>query len=122
MKIRNAVLSNVVHYEGLCFQWLVLFDAKENMGYRYRVGSVQMASDWIEAEDIISIEDWSSDPTIIPDLPIGVGQGAVDALLERTTAAELVENPLPEWKPVDWFQSGLPENIPVEVIRKFTKM
>ena len=122
MDIRKAVLSNVVHFRGLCFQWLVLYDAQENMGYMHRVGNVQWASDWIESEDLISFEVWCADPMIIPDIPISVGQSAVDALLERTTAEELVENPLPEWKPVDWFQAGLPEHIEVHVVRKFTKM
>ncbi|MCY1556886.1 hypothetical protein D9M68_936840 [compost metagenome] len=81
-----------------------------------------MASDWIESEDIIRVEDWGAEPTIIPELPISVGQGAVDALLEHTAAEELVENPLPEWNPVEWFQAGMPEHIEVYVTRKFTKM
>jgi hypothetical protein len=122
MDIRNAVLSAVVHYRGLCFQWLVLYDADKNMGYMHRVGNVQMASDWIEAEEIISIEDWSVEPTIIPELPISDGKGSVDALLERTTAEELVQNPLPEWKPVEWCEAGLPEHIEVFVTRKFIEM
>lgn len=122
MDIRNAVLSSVVHYRGLCFQWLVLYDADKNMGYMHRVGNVQMASDWIESEEIISIEVWSVEPTIIPELPISDGKGAVDALLERTTAEELVQNPLPEWKPVEWFVAGLPEHIEVYVTRKFIEM
>jgi len=46
----------------------------------------------------------------------------VDALLERTTAEELVENPLPDWRLVNWFEADLPEHIHVNVVRKFTKM
>lgn len=119
MNIRHAVLSVVVPYKGQCFQWLVLFDAKHNMEYKYRVGSKEMASDWVESQGILSPEDREMFETIIPDLPTSDGQGAVDAQIERNTADELARKPLPGWKPIEWFRAGLPNHIEVHITRRF---
>jgi hypothetical protein len=123
MDIQSAILSEVVLYKGLCFQWLILWDAHGDAEYRYRIGVGDVASDWIGNEDnSVSVEDFADYMTILPDLPIGAGQSAVDALLERTSAEEFGRNPLPEWKPIDWFEAGLPDLIHVQITRQFTEM
>lgn len=123
MQIQSAVLSEVVLYKGLCFQWLILFEANGDAEYKYRVGVGEVAGDWIGAEkNNVTAEDINTCMTILPDLPISDGQSAVDALLERFSPQELARNPLPEWKPVEWFEAGLPDHIWLHVTRKFTEM
>lgn len=123
MEIQSAILSEVVRYRGLCFQWLILFDARGDAEYRYRVGVGELACEWIgDSDNSVSAEDFSSQMTILPDLPIGDGQSAVDALLDRASAEELARNPLPEWRPIEWFEAGLPDHIRVHVTRQFTEL
>jgi len=119
MDVQSAVLSAVVFYRGLCFQWLVLYDALGNIGYQCRIGAGEWASDWIDSGETVSAEAMATFMTIIPDLPIGMGTAAIDAQLLLTSASELLNNPLPEWRQVDWFDPGLPAGIPVEIVRKF---
>lgn len=123
MEIQSAVLSEVVQYRGLHFQWLILFDARGDAEYRYRIGLGDVACDWIgDASNSVSAEDFSMFMTILPDLPIGDGQSAVDAVLDHSSAEVLAKNPLPEWKPVDWFEAGLPGHVRVQVTRQFTEL
>lgn len=67
-------------------------------------------------------EDWAQFPTIIPDMPLSICGGEIDKLLEHTTVDRLKRNPLPGWKPVDWFEAGLPVQIQVSVSRRFTEL
>jgi len=123
MEIQSAVLSEVVLYKGLCFQWLILFNADGDAEYKYRVGVGEVAGDWVgDEKNSVAAEDLNTYMTILPDLPLGDGQNAVDALLEHFSPQELARNPLPEWKPVEWFEAGLPDHIRVHVTRKFTEM
>ena len=122
MDTKNAVLSEVVNYQGLRFQWLVLFDASDNAVCKTRIGVADVASDWSEIVGTVHAEDWAQFPTIFPDMPLSLCGGEIDKLLEHTTADRLKRNPLPGWKPVDWFAAGLPVQIPVNVSRRFTEL
>jgi hypothetical protein len=119
---KSAVLSEVVNYQGLRFQWLVLFDAANNAVCKTRMGVADVASDWSKNVETVHAEDWYQFPTIIPDMPLSICGGEIDKLLEHTTADRLKRNPLPGWKPVDWFEAGLPVQIPVSVSRRFTEL
>lgn len=81
-----------------------------------------VASDWSENVETVLAEDWYQFPTIFPDMPLSLCGGEIDKLLEHTTADRLKRNPLPGWKPVDWFAAGLPVQIPVNVSRRFTEL
>ena len=122
MDTKGAVLSEVMTYQGLRFQWLVLFDASDNAVCKTRIGVADVASDWNENVGTVRAEDWAQFPTIIPDMPLSICGGEIDKLLEHTTADRLKSNPLPGWKPVDWFAAGLPVQIPVNVSRRFTEL
>lgn len=122
MDTKSAVLSEVMTYQGLRFQWVVLFDAANNAVCKTRIGVADIASDWNENVGTVLAEDWDQFPTIIPDMPLSLCGGEIDKLLEHTTADRLRRNPLPGWKPVDWFEAGLPVQIPVNVSRRFTEL
>ena len=122
MDTKNAVLSEVITYQGLRFQWLVLFDAADNAVCKTRIGVADLASDWSEIIGTIDAEDWAQFPTIIPDMPLSKCGGEINKLLEDTTADHLESHPLPGWTPVDWFSAGLPVQIPVNVSRRFTEL
>lgn len=119
MKPTDALLSSVMNYRGLRFQWLLLFNDDGSIDCQHRIGMGELAGDWKPTTPTLSREMVEDEPGMLPDLPIATGCGEVNHLLQEFTLGQLTQAPVEGWKPVDWFAVELPSGISLEVIKEF---
>lgn len=118
MKIKSAVLSVVMNYKGLRFQWLTLFNSDESIDIQTRIGAGEMAGPWSKPYHI-SAEDLDYEPDMAHNVPFALGPSEVDELLEKRPAAEVEKSPEPDWRPVKWFECDLPPGVRLDVVEGF---
>lgn len=118
MKIKSAVLSVVMNYRELRFQWLTQFNSDETIDIRVRVGVGEVAGPWDKPYHI-SVEDLDHEPDMAHNVPFALGPGMVDDLLKKHSAGDIAKSPPPDWKPVKWFEHDLPSTVDVHVVNRF---
>lgn len=118
MKIKSAVLSVVMNYRGLRFQWLTLFNSDESIDIQTRIGAGEMAGPWSKPYHI-SAEDLDYEPDMAHNVPFALGPSEVDELLEKRSAADIAKSPEPDWRPVKWFECDLPPGVRLDVVEGF---
>lgn len=119
MKIKSAVLSVVMNYRGLRFQWLTLFNSDGSIDIRARVGAGDMAGPWDKPYHITA-KDLDYEPDMAHNVPFALGPSLVNELLEKRTAADIAKSPEPDWKPVQWFECDLPSGVVLHVVKEFS--
>lgn len=119
MKPTDALLSSVMNYRGLRFQWLLVFNDDGSIDCQHRIGIGELAGEWQTTTPTVARDTIEDEPGIFPDLPVSAGCAEVDGLLQRHTVAYLTQRPIAGWRPVEWFKVESPSGVPLEVIEKF---